>query len=221
MGEGFALEDPSVHQPVHAFPGRPGSLAPAPQGEVPGADYLGAEVAEAFDVRGHGMICEISTDDALEPSPLNGHRQVTPFVEDFAYRFELRSHPLLRGASEQQELPALDFPQMCVKPRKSKVCGFPSRVRGGSPRHVCRNETTGSSRVDGAPQGSLDPRVGGMTGLGYLRDLFCLLSSRPRNRVLELAPASWQQTLQKEKAQQRLAANVARRIGLGEHAGIA
>jgi hypothetical protein len=30
----------------------------------------------------------------------------------------------------------------------------------------------------------------------YLRDLFCLLPSWPRSRVLELAPSSWKQTLQ-------------------------
>src|SRR5262249_2933790 len=54
--------------------------------------------------------------------------------------------------------------------------------------------------------------------LGYLRDLLCLLPSWPRNRVLELAPATWQQTLEKQETQQRLAANVFRRIALGEHA---
>jgi len=50
----------------------------------------------------------------------------------------------------------------------------------------------------------------------YLRDLFCLLPGWPRKRVLELAPASWKQTLQDEDAQQRLAANVFRQVTLGE-----
>nr|WP_263429407.1 IS66 family transposase [Nannocystis pusilla] len=53
--------------------------------------------------------------------------------------------------------------------------------------------------------------------LSYLRDLLCLLPSWPRSRVLELAPVSWRETLQKPEAQQRLAANVFRRIALGEH----
>ncbi|MFZ6181048.1 IS66 family transposase [Nannocystis pusilla] len=52
----------------------------------------------------------------------------------------------------------------------------------------------------------------------YLRDLLCLLPSWPRRRVLELAPAFWQETLKQEDAQQRLAANVFRGVSLGKHA---
>ncbi len=55
--------------------------------------------------------------------------------------------------------------------------------------------------------------------LGYLRDLLCLLPSWPRSRVLELAPAYWQETLKQQETQQRLAANVFRRIALGDHPG--
>lgn len=50
----------------------------------------------------------------------------------------------------------------------------------------------------------------------YLRDLLCLLPSWPRHRVLELAPANWNKTLEHDDTQQRLAANVYRRISLGE-----
>jgi transposase len=50
----------------------------------------------------------------------------------------------------------------------------------------------------------------------YLRDLLCLLPSWPRNRVLELAPAYFKQTLEREDVQQRLQANVHRRLSLGE-----
>jgi transposase len=49
----------------------------------------------------------------------------------------------------------------------------------------------------------------------YLRDLFCLLPSWPRRRVLDLAPANWNETLKKEDAQQRLEANIFRRASLG------
>jgi len=49
----------------------------------------------------------------------------------------------------------------------------------------------------------------------YLRDLFCLLPSWPRRRVLELAPLNWKQTLEDKDAQERLAANVFRRASLG------
>ena len=44
-----------------------------------------------------------------------------------------------------------------------------------------------------------------------------LLPAWPRSRVLELAPASWQETLKQPETQQRLAANVFRRIALGDH----
>ena len=50
----------------------------------------------------------------------------------------------------------------------------------------------------------------GIEPWAYLRDLFCLLPSWPKSRALELAPAFWQQTLQQQDAQQRLAANVFR-----------
>ncbi|WAS90516.1 transposase domain-containing protein [Nannocystis punicea] len=49
----------------------------------------------------------------------------------------------------------------------------------------------------------------------YLRDLLCLLPSWPLRRVFELAPAFWPETLKQEDAQQRLAANVFRRMSLG------
>jgi len=55
----------------------------------------------------------------------------------------------------------------------------------------------------------------GIEPLGYLRDLFILLPSWPRHRVLELAPAYWRQTLEQPETQQKLLANVFRRIVLG------
>jgi transposase len=55
----------------------------------------------------------------------------------------------------------------------------------------------------------------GLEPLGYLRDLFCLLPSWPAKRVIELAPAYWQQTLQQEDAQQRFATNLFRQVSLG------
>jgi transposase len=48
--------------------------------------------------------------------------------------------------------------------------------------------------------------------LGYIRDLFCLLPSWPMARVLELAPVNWKQTLEQRETQQKLTANVFRRV---------
>jgi hypothetical protein len=56
----------------------------------------------------------------------------------------------------------------------------------------------------------------GIEPSGYLRDLFCLLPSWPARRVLELAPVHWQKTRQQKDAQERLSANVFRRVSLGE-----
>ena len=47
---------------------------------------------------------------------------------------------------------------------------------------------------------------------GYLRDLFCLIRTWPRDRLLELAPAYWQKTLEQPETQDKLAANVFRRV---------
>jgi hypothetical protein len=41
----------------------------------------------------------------------------------------------------------------------------------------------------------------------YLRDLLCLLSSHPKHRVLELAPAYWRATCERPEIQQRLEIN--------------
>ena len=48
--------------------------------------------------------------------------------------------------------------------------------------------------------------------LAYMRDLLCLLPSWPSHRVLELAPAYWKKTIEKAETQQKLAANVFRRV---------
>ena len=56
----------------------------------------------------------------------------------------------------------------------------------------------------------------GLEPWSYLRDLLCLLPRWSQRRVLELAPASWRQTLEQPDTQQRLAANVYRKVALGE-----
>ena len=58
----------------------------------------------------------------------------------------------------------------------------------------------------------------GIEPWAYLRDLFCLIPSWPASRVLELAPAFWKETLEKQDTQQRLAANVFRAVTLVDHA---
>ncbi len=55
-------------------------------------------------------------------------------------------------------------------------------------------------------------RLHGIEPWAYLRDLLCLLPSWPARRVLELSPAHWQQTREQQDTQQRLAANIFRRV---------
>lgn len=57
-------------------------------------------------------------------------------------------------------------------------------------------------------------RMLGLEPYAYLRDLLCLLPSWPKHRLLELAPAYWKNTLEQSDAQQRLDANVFRRVSL-------
>jgi transposase len=56
----------------------------------------------------------------------------------------------------------------------------------------------------------------GLEPYSYHRDLFCLLPSWPVSRVLELAPAHWKKTVAREDVQRLLAANIYRRVSLGE-----
>jgi transposase len=54
----------------------------------------------------------------------------------------------------------------------------------------------------------------GLEPWAYLRDLLCLLPNWPRSRVLELAPAYWRETLEKQETQERLGADICRRVML-------
>jgi hypothetical protein len=47
-----------------------------------------------------------------------------------------------------------------------------------------------------------------------LRDLLCLLPGWPASRILELAPVNWHKTREQDNAQERLAANIFRRVTL-------
>jgi transposase len=58
-------------------------------------------------------------------------------------------------------------------------------------------------------------RLHGIESLAYMRDLFCLLPSWPKSRVLQLAPVNWKQTFEQPETQQALARNVFRRVVLG------
>ena len=58
----------------------------------------------------------------------------------------------------------------------------------------------------------------GIEPWSYLRDLFCLIPSWPRSRVLELAPVHWNQTLARPEIEHRLETNIYRRASLAPFA---
>jgi transposase len=57
-------------------------------------------------------------------------------------------------------------------------------------------------------------RLHGIDPVAYIRDLLCLIRGWPPERLLELAPAYWKKTLEQPETQQKLAANVFRRVVL-------
>jgi transposase len=57
-------------------------------------------------------------------------------------------------------------------------------------------------------------RLHGVEPFAYLRDLLCLIRGWPDERLLELAPCSWQKTLEQPETQQKLLANVFRQVVL-------
>jgi transposase len=59
-------------------------------------------------------------------------------------------------------------------------------------------------------------RLHGLDPAEYLRDLLCLLPGWSQKRVIELSPLHWRATVAREEVQQALAANVYRRVALGE-----
>ncbi len=59
-------------------------------------------------------------------------------------------------------------------------------------------------------------RMHGIEPWAYLRDLLCLISDwRPVQRVIELAPLHWKQTLEQPETQKRLRANPFRDVSMG------
>jgi transposase len=56
----------------------------------------------------------------------------------------------------------------------------------------------------------------GLEPYAYLRDLFCLLPSWPKSRVLELSPAEWTATSAKADVQAKLGDNIFRTVTLSE-----
>ena len=59
-------------------------------------------------------------------------------------------------------------------------------------------------------------RLHGLDPAEYLRDVLCLLPGWNQQRVLELSPLHWRETVARPEVQEALAANVFRQVALGE-----
>jgi transposase len=137
--------------------------------------------------------CEIERDRVLDESPMAA-----------AFRYALNQRAALRRFLDDGRLPLHN--NISELSLRREVVGRKNWLFVGS-EDGARVNTTFVSLLASC-------RLHGIEPFAYLRDLFCLLPSWPRHRVLELAPAYWRKTLEQSEAQQKLAANVFRRVTL-------
>ena len=103
------------------------------------------KIAQRRLVHGHSVVADVSTYNRLQPLALFGDGFVHPSLKFGFHLVQLRLQPFAYRLPQHRNRPLLlFFTQICVKPRKLNVSGFPS------PRH-CRcsiaNGPNSSSRV--------------------------------------------------------------------------
>jgi len=144
--------------------------------------------------------CEHQRDQVLDGSPMAD-----------AIRYALNQRKALERFLEDARLPLSN--NISERNLRRQATGRKNWVFVGS-EDGARANTTFVSLLASCQMHGIEP-------WGYLRDLFCLLPSWSSKRVLELAPAYWQQTLEDPEVQRRLEANVFRRILLADPAELA
>ena len=118
--------DPALGKPLHPFPGRPTSLTAAAQRAAPQPDDLKTERAQGTTIHRHTVVTHVPNEHRLQPLPdlgdgIGRRRRSSVFTScSLACNLE---RIVCRSTVNRPLL--LFFPQMCVKPRKSKVSGFP------------------------------------------------------------------------------------------------
>ena len=116
---------PPSCEAIHPLPGEPVALAAAPERLEPEPCHLRPEGRHRVDVAGHGVVGEVPSHHACQPSPLFGDGLMPASPESV---FDLCSFARIRFEMVMrlsQKRPSLVFPQKCVKPRKSNVSGLP------------------------------------------------------------------------------------------------
>ncbi len=105
------------------------AIATSPEGSSPMPPELVTEALQCCPVAGHAVVADVTGQGGAQVLPLlgDGLRHTTPQLGlDLA---ELRTKPLRHRCRRTVKRPFLVLPQMCVKPRKSNVPGFPSPRR--------------------------------------------------------------------------------------------
>ncbi|MDP9150136.1 MAG: IS66 family transposase, partial [Myxococcota bacterium] len=138
--------------------------------------------------------CESQRDEVLDESPVAT-----------AIRYALNQRAALSRFLDDGRLPAHN--NLSELNLRRQVLGRRNWLFLGSEDGAQAN-TTFVSLLASARLHDIEP-------LGYIRDILCLLPSWPRHRVLALAPAYWKKTLEEPETQQKLDANVFRRVTLG------
>jgi len=97
------MREPTFDEPCGAVPGGAIALAAAPKRLVPVLRDLDPKRVERFDVRGDGVVREVSAHHVAQPLALISHRQVSPSTKLVAKRGEPRTHSTLGGVPVEQE----------------------------------------------------------------------------------------------------------------------
>ena len=139
--------------------------------------------------------CEQQRDHVLDGSPMAD-----------AIRYALNQRTALGRFLDDGQLPLSN--NLSERQLRRQAIGRKNWLFVGS-EDGARTNTTFVSLLASCQMHGIEPWA-------YLRDLFCLLPSWSTHRVLELAPAYWRQTLADRDVQDRLAANVYRRVLLAD-----
>jgi hypothetical protein len=130
--QGIGMTDGRRRQPAsdetpHAVPKDAAVLTAPRQRAVPEPPHLEVKEPQRGVVHGHPVIADVSTHHRLQPLALFGDGFVHAKLKFGFHLIQLRLQPFAYGCRKTVNRPLLlFFTQMCVKPRKLNVSGFPS-----------------------------------------------------------------------------------------------
>ena len=117
---------PAGDEPPHPVPAHAAVLTPARQRAMPETAHLKPEDVERVAVRGHTVVADVSCDNRAQPRAHRRDGVVHASSEHGVHGAQLRLQSLANRLPPTVKRPLLRFfPQICVKPRKLNVSGFP------------------------------------------------------------------------------------------------